>query len=75
MSVAIRVSDDGHMLERGAREKLFHVPIVGGGSMLIAGLQQYTVSADGQQFLINTTISEANTPIMVVLNWPAALKK
>jgi hypothetical protein len=67
IAVAIRISADGRTLEPGARERLFHVPIVGGGSMVIGGMQQYAVSADGQRFLINMTISEANIPITVVL--------
>jgi hypothetical protein len=35
------------------------------------------VSADGQRFLINKRLVAANqnTPITVVLNWAAALKK
>jgi hypothetical protein len=36
----------------------------------------YTVTADGQRFLVNAPVEEtAPTPIQVVLNWPAALKK
>jgi serine/threonine protein kinase len=31
--------------------------------------QQYIVSADGQQFLINTELAVAPSPITVVLNW------
>jgi hypothetical protein len=39
----------------------------------------YAVSADGQRFLIprpgNATAEDASTPITVVVNWTAALKK
>lgn len=36
----------------------------------------YTVSADGQRFLVNTPIEEDNSsPVTVVLNWMAELKK
>lgn len=37
----------------------------------------YAVSADGQRFLVNTPPDESTTaaPIMLVVNWPAALKK
>ncbi len=39
-------------------------------------LQEYAVAPDGQRFLINITISEAGvSPISVVLNWQAGLKK
>ncbi len=35
----------------------------------------YAVTADGQRFLINTTIEEIGTgPISVVVNWTAGLK-
>jgi len=36
----------------------------------------YDVSRDGQRFLINTPIKQAETqPMSIVLNWPAKLKK
>jgi hypothetical protein len=55
--------------------RLFHAPIVGGGSIVIRAMQQYAVSADGQRFLINMTVGEAGaSPISIVLNWTAALK-
>jgi len=37
---------------------------------------QYVASRDGKRFLINTqTGDQAPTPITVVLNWAAALKR
>ena len=37
---------------------------------------RYAVSADGQRFLINSTVQESSqTPITVILNWTAGLKK
>jgi eukaryotic-like serine/threonine-protein kinase len=35
----------------------------------------YDVTKDGQKFLINTQLRSAKTPISVVLNWTASLKK
>jgi len=36
----------------------------------------YDVSPDGQRFLVNTVVEEAAaSPITLVVNWPAALKK
>jgi hypothetical protein len=36
----------------------------------------YTVSADGQRFLVNTPLEEDNSsPVTVVLNWAAEMKK
>jgi serine/threonine protein kinase/Tol biopolymer transport system component len=37
---------------------------------------RYVVSGDGQRFLINSTVQEASrTPIVVILNWAAGIKK
>lgn len=35
----------------------------------------YDVAADGRRFLVNTVVSDTSQRIVVVLNWPAALKK
>jgi len=36
----------------------------------------YDVSRDGQRFLINTQVKQAeNTPMSIVLNWPSKLNK
>jgi hypothetical protein len=37
--------------------------------------QQYDVTGDGQRFLVNSVAVESETPVTVVLNWTAALKK
>jgi len=45
---------------------------------LMAGSEQcvYDVSRDGQRFLINTKVEQAETqPISVILNWAAGLNK
>lgn len=37
---------------------------------------RFSISADGQRFLVNSAVEEVNqTPITVVLNWTAGLKK
>ena len=37
---------------------------------------RYAVTADGQRFLINTTLEESTSaPITVILNWTAEPKK
>ncbi len=38
------------------------------------GGMSYAVSADGQRFLVNTVVEES-TPITLLINWPALLKK
>lgn len=38
--------------------------------------QQFDVAPDGQRFLVNVPLEEATvTPITVVMNWIAGLKK
>ncbi len=37
--------------------------------------QTYAVSADGQRFLLNTSLEAGPAPMTVVLNWPARLKQ
>jgi Tol biopolymer transport system component len=37
--------------------------------------QDYSVSGDGQRFLLNTPLDTGAQPMTVVLNWPALLKK
>ena len=61
----------------GIPKVLFPAPIWGGGS--VQNVTRYDVTADGKKFLINTVASEdgasAVTPITVVLNWEALLKR
>jgi eukaryotic-like serine/threonine-protein kinase len=65
------VSGKGAGFEVGAVKLLFPTRAVGFG-----GFYPYDVSADGQRFLINTTQEQAtSSPITVVLNWTAGLKK
>jgi len=76
MAAPLHTSADGNTLEPGTPLKLFRAPIVGGGSIVIGAMQQYAVSADGQRFLINTTVGETGaSPISIVLNWTGALKR
>jgi dipeptidyl aminopeptidase/acylaminoacyl peptidase len=64
-------------LEPGEPVKLFDVPLLRGG-----GFGQYSVTPDGQRFLIIEPETAADrqtrqdqTPIQVVLNWAAALNR
>jgi hypothetical protein len=42
----------------------------------VRGDWPYDVSADGQRFLVNTLIVQStSTPLRVVVNWTAGLKK
>ena len=67
--MAVRV---GPGLSFGAPTELFQMRVAGGMS---AQRTHYVPSRDGRRFLINTSEHDAATPITVVLNWTAALKK
>jgi eukaryotic-like serine/threonine-protein kinase len=66
-SVPVRATPDGLALKAGAKTPLF-MPRLGFLTTL-SGLQ-YSVSSDGQRFLVSTAIEESPTlPIGVILNW------
>jgi Tol biopolymer transport system component len=70
MAVQVKSSPDGQSLSPGTATPLFPVRIANG---VVAGnKQQYTVSSNGQQFLVNLAANEgATSPITLILNWKA----
>jgi hypothetical protein len=55
----------------GAAVPLFDTRLYDGGMAY-----EYDVTADGQRFLVNTNVAGASsTPLTVIVNWDAALKK
>jgi len=60
------------MLEPGNPRKLFSTTL---GVSTEPGLDQYAVTADGQRFLVLAPVEATPSPITVVLNWTAGLKK
>jgi serine/threonine protein kinase/Tol biopolymer transport system component len=67
MVVPIRYGSDGNSIYPGNPVRLFPTNLQGTGGFNTA---QYLVSADGQQFLMNTVIEEPGiSPITVILNW------
>jgi len=65
---------EGPSFEAGVARPLFQTR----GREHVSGtdLFSYDVSADGQRFLVNTDVGEAtSSPLTVVLNWTAELKK
>jgi len=69
--MAVEVKGQEATLEVGAARVLFDIqpgnPISG---------YQYDVTSDGQHFLVNTSVAQkASSPITVVINWAAGLKK
>jgi eukaryotic-like serine/threonine-protein kinase len=70
--MTVPVQADGKTFESGAAVSLFKVPMA--PTQLIA--RDYDVSPDGQRFVVGTVVDGAPaTPVTIVLNWPAVLKK
>jgi Tol biopolymer transport system component len=70
MAVEVKTgrSRDQLAFETGIPRKLFDVRAY--------GLLSFTVTPDGQRFLVNTKIGEEKSPsVSVILNWPALLKR
>ena len=76
MAVPMRVSAGRPPLQAGEPVRLFRTSIVGSGAPRDSLKQQYVVAADGQRFLVNIAADEgAVSPITIVQNWMAALKR
>ena len=78
MTVPVRRTGAGPTpaLDAGVAVALFDAPIVRSISGRIVIASQYSVTADGQRFLINTASSsgdEAAQPLNVVVNWRAGV--
>lgn len=72
MAVPIRLTEG--QAEIGKPAPLFRTN-VGGAVTLGVTRQQYAVSADGQRFLMNTVVAEANaSPISLILGWKGGRK-
>jgi len=69
MSVEVVLSPS---FKASAPKFLFAPPIYAKGT---PDRHLWDISPDGQKFLINTVSSDQSSPIAVVLNWQAALKK
>ena len=71
--MAAQITTKTTTIEPGTPVVLFQTRIVGGGTDVFVG-NNYDVSGDGR-FLINTVLEEAPSPITLVQNWTAGLKK
>ena len=60
----------GATFNTDAPRPLFETTLDGG-----ALRQTYSVSSDGQRFLLNTPVDTASSELRVMLNWPALLQK
>ena len=70
-TVPIRLAPDGQAVEAGTPVPLFTTR-VGRALQQTDVNPRYVVTPDGQRFLMNTDVEDANTsPITVILNWKA----
>lgn len=70
--MAVKVNADSSTFRFGVIKALFETGVTG----LTNARNHYAVTADGQRFLINTIFEQATySPITVVLNWNAGLKR
>ena len=78
MAVPVRLGPDARTLEAGAPVALFPTQLATGGNIAGTGFlagAQYAVAPDGR-FLMNVAADEAVTsPITIVQNWTAGLKR
>ena len=75
--MAVEVAGASGTFQSGIPKALFAAPVWGGGTA--SNTTRYDVTPDGKKFLINSVPAEttpgASSPITVVLNWQAGLKK
>jgi dipeptidyl aminopeptidase/acylaminoacyl peptidase len=69
MAVPVRLAPDSQSIEPDSPVGLFPTRVLHGRSAVLR--QQYIVSADGRQFLMNTETEEHATPITLIFNWKA----
>ena len=65
----------GSTVEFGTREPLFETKTFFATRVSTGQTQQYDVTPDGQRFLLNLEADSSASPITVVLNWTAGLKR
>src|SRR5712691_6175010 len=66
---ATEVGSKGDNFEVGAYHRLFQTRAVRPG-------KSYDISPDGQRFLINSAVdTSSSSPVVLVMNWTAGLKK
>ncbi len=71
--MAVPVNTAGATFEAGANKPLFKTRLAWSDPRL--GIE-YGVTADGQRFLMSAQVGEPKeTPVSVILNWTAGLKR
>jgi Tol biopolymer transport system component len=66
--------ESGPKFHAGVPKALFQIPGYGGGGQG-GGLGRYAVTRDGKRFLIPINTELTDSPVTVILNWTAKLKK
>jgi hypothetical protein len=70
--MVVNVKEDANKFEAGNPQALFEMRVFIG----FVTTSSYQVTRDGQRFLVNTPVEEsASSPLTVVLNWTAGLKR
>ena len=78
MAAPIRVARDTNTLVPGSGVALFQTSLAVGGNAGIGGYlsrAQYAVAPDGRFLMVISPADLAPSPITIVLNWAAGLKK
>lgn len=69
--MAVSVEANGEVLTVGTPKVLFQTQI----TSVAHAFYQYDVTADGHKFIVNTRTEQAARPIILLVNWEAALKR
>jgi hypothetical protein len=78
MAVPLRMAPDARAVEAGAPVALFPTRLASGANIAAAGYNaraQYAVARDGRFLMIVPAEDAVASPITIVQNWTAALKK
>ncbi len=71
--MVVDLKEDANKFEAGSPRALFETRVLFVGFTTVSS---YEVTGDGQRFLMNTVVEESSpSPLTVVLNWTAGLKK
>jgi serine/threonine protein kinase len=73
--MAVDVNTTGGTIQLGVPKPLFRAPVLGGTGGGASNSWRWDISADGQRFLINTSLEDtATSPVTVLLNWQNAMR-
>jgi dipeptidyl aminopeptidase/acylaminoacyl peptidase len=71
--MVVGVKEDANKFEAGSPQALFEMRVIVG---FVVPISSYEITRDGQRFLVLTPVEESSpSPLTVVLNWTASLKR